>query len=85
MFHTFVVGSGAQDANNPHDPDDDVQDCNAPKPPTPVKNPKPAAVKSTAKRGKGPQSVGKSGGKALGPFHWRVQRAKSTASKTKNK
>ena len=83
MFQTFVVGTGAQDTDDPHDSNDDVQECSALKPATPGKNPKLAAVKSPAKKGKGSQSDGKSGGKALGPFH--SQHAKTTTSKTKNK
>ena len=85
MFQTFVVGIGAQDADESGDSDDDVEEWSATKPATPGKNPKPAAVKSPIQKAKGPQSDRKSGGKALGPFHSPVQQAKSTASKSKNK
>ena len=85
MFQTFVVSSGAQDADDPRNSDDDVEVCSAPKPAAPGKKPKLAGVKSLAKKGKGPRSKRKSGGKALGPFHSRVQQAKTTASKAKNK
>ena len=62
-----------------------MQHCSAQKPATPRKNPKLGAMKFPAKRGKGPQCDGNSGGEALGPFLLRVQQAKTTASVTKNK
>ena len=76
----FVVGSRAHNIDDPHDSHDDVQECSAPKRAPLGKNPKPTAMKFVAKKWKHAQSDRKSGGKALGPCHSRVQQAKTAPS-----